>query len=107
MSQDNVQSVKDSTQETATNNDLVQQHPDNDQGMKDSGQTLRMSIALTIGATIGAIGLILIRYGLFGSPDFSRSDGINIDLWWGLVMLVFGLLMSIGGYIAARKNVAH
>ena len=107
MSQDNVQSVKDSTQETATNNDLVQQHPDNDQGMKGSGQTHRMSIALTIGATIGAIGLILILYGLFGSPDFSRSDGINIDLWWGLVMLVFGLLMGTGGYLAARRNVAR
>ncbi len=107
MSQDNIQGMKGSEQDSATNNDLVQQHPDDLQGMKGSGQTHRMSIALTIGATIGAIGLILILYGLFGSPDFSRSDGINIDLWWGLVMLVFGLLMGIGGFIAARRNVAH
>jgi hypothetical protein len=107
MSQENVQGMKGSDQDIAPNNDLVQQHPDDAQGMKGSGQTHRMSIALTIGATIGLIGLILILYGVFGSSDFSRSDGINIDLWWGLVMLVFGLLMGTGGYLAARRYVAR
>ena len=77
------------------------------QGMAGSGQTHKMSIALTIGATIGLIGLVIMLYGLFGSADFKRSDGINIDLWWGLFMLVFGLLMSTGGYIAARRAAAH
>ena len=66
-----------------------------------------MSIALTIGATIGLIGLILLLYGLFGSADYSRSDHINIDLWWGLVMLIFGILMSTGGFISARRQARH
>lgn len=74
------------------------------QGLKGSGETHRMSIALTIGATIGVIGLILFLYGLFGPADYSRSDGININLWWGLVMIVFGILMSIGGYISSRRQ---
>jgi drug/metabolite transporter (DMT)-like permease len=74
------------------------------QGMESSGQTHRLSIALTIGATIGFIGLILVFYGLFGQADYSKSDGININLWWGLVMVVFGLLMSAGGYISGRRH---
>jgi hypothetical protein len=72
------------------------------QGMKESGQSHKMSIGLTIGATIGAIGLILLLYGLFGPADYSRSDGINIDLWWGLAMLIFGIIMAAGSFIAAR-----
>lgn len=77
------------------------------QGMKDSGETHKMSIALTIGATIGFIGLILLLYGLFGGADYSHSDGININLWWGLLMLVFGVLMGGGNYLLARRKMAH
>jgi drug/metabolite transporter (DMT)-like permease len=80
---------------------------DDVQGMKASGDTHSMSIATVIGATIGVIGLILLLYGVFGSPDLSRSDGINIDLWWGLLMLVFGIIMGGGGYLSARRKAAH
>jgi drug/metabolite transporter (DMT)-like permease len=77
------------------------------QGMKASGKSHRMSIATTIGATIGLIGLVLLLYGLFGNASYGQSDGININLWWGLVMLVFGLLMSAVGYISARGQRAR
>ena len=84
---------------------MSQDNAQNDaQGMKGSGQSHKMSIALTIGATIGLIGLILLLYGLFGTADYSRSDHINIDLWWGLAMLVFGLLMGTGGFISTRRG---
>ena len=79
---------------------------ENVQGMEPSGQRHRMSIALTIGATIALIGLIILLYGLFGHPDLSRSDGINIDLWWGLVMVIFGLLMGGGGYLSTKRHAA-
>ena len=82
----------------------MSQSQDNIQGQESAGQKHRMSIALTIGATIGAIGLILVLYGLFGHADYSRSDGINVNLWWGLVMTVFGLLMSLVGYISSRRK---
>jgi uncharacterized membrane protein len=76
---------------------------DDIQGQQSSDQKHRMSIALTI----GMIGLILLLYGLFVTADYSRSDGININLWWGLLMLVFGILMSIVGYISSRRQVTH
>ena len=77
------------------------------QGMKGSGDSHKMSIALTIGATIGVIGLVLLLYGLFGGANYSRSDGININLWWGLVMVVFGIVMSVIGYISSRRPTTH
>jgi uncharacterized membrane protein len=80
---------------------------DDIQGVKGSGESHKMSIALTIGATIGLIGLILLLYGLFGGANYSRSDNININLWWGLVMLIFGILMSIIGFISWRRPVTH
>ena len=72
-----------------------------------ASESHKMSITLTIGATITAIGLILLLYGLFGQADYSRSDGININLWWGLVMLVFGTGMAVVGYISWRRPVTH
>jgi hypothetical protein len=77
---------------------------ENVQGMEPSGQRHRMSIALTIGATIALIGLIILLYGLLGHPNLNRSSGINIDLWWGLAMVVFGLIMSGGGYLSAKRH---
>jgi hypothetical protein len=75
--------------------------------MQVSGESHKMSNALTIGATIAAIGLILLLYGLFGQADYSRSDGININLWWGLVMVVFGAGMAVVGYISWRRPVTR
>jgi hypothetical protein len=83
------------------------QNQNQEKGLEPSGSSHRMSIAVTIGATIGLIGLIVLLYGLFGAADYHRSDGINVNLWWGLVMFIFGVLMAIVGYISARRQVAH
>ena len=73
-------------------------------GMKASGESHKMSIALVIGATIGTIGLILLLYGLFGGTSYAHSDGININLWWGLLMVAFGIIMTGGNYLATRMR---
>jgi len=39
-------------------------------------------------------GLILAGTGFFGGPELAaKSLGINMNLWWGLFMLLFGLVM--------------
>jgi drug/metabolite transporter (DMT)-like permease len=40
------------------------------------------------------VGVVLTIYGLM-TPDrlYERSLGINVNLWWGLVLLVFGIVM--------------
>ncbi|GCE03708.1 hypothetical protein [Dictyobacter aurantiacus] len=73
-------------------------------GDNEQAQGHRMSIALTIGATIGAIGLVLFIYGLVGNVNYAQSANININLWWGLLMVVFGIIMSVGSFISTRRS---
>jgi hypothetical protein len=44
------------------------------------------------------VGGLLTVFGLIGDKSvFQRSLGINVNLWWGLVMLVFGIVMFLLG----------
>jgi hypothetical protein len=46
------------------------------------------------------VGLILTLFGLKTNSDaalYAPSLGINANLWWGLVLLVFGLTMLLLG----------
>ena len=58
-------------------------------------------IRLPIGYLFTIFGALLVLFGLFtaNADMYQRSLGINIDLWWGVVLLIFGLLMAS----AARK----
>jgi hypothetical protein len=43
------------------------------------------------------LGLLLAGYGLLGDPRvYAVSLGVNVNLWSGLGMLVFGALMLAG-----------
>ena len=54
----------------------------------------KFDIRRLIGALFCVYAAILIALGLFGSHHIkNKADGINIDLWTGLGMLVVGLLM--------------
>ena len=55
-----------------------------------------IDIKFPIGLMFSLLGLILTSYGIFTNSDavlYQRSLGININLWSGTGMLVFGLLM--------------
>lgn len=54
----------------------------------------RFDIRRIIGGLFIVYSVILIALGLFGSSHVkNKAAGINIDLWTGLAMLVFGALM--------------
>ena len=54
----------------------------------------RFDIRRLIGALFILYGLILTALGLFGSSHVkNKAAGINVDLWTGIGMLVFGALM--------------
>ena len=64
-----------------------------------------LDIRLPIGIIFTVYGLILIVFGLLTNPAiFERSLSINIDLWWGGAMLVFGLCMGGLALRASRRN---
>ncbi len=62
-----------------------------------------MDIRFPIGLLFAILGLILVVFGLFTINDtelYARSLGRNINLWTGILMLVFGGLMLL----SARKG---
>ena len=50
-----------------------------------------------IGCFFLLLGVILVGQGLLtrGAEMYAKSLGININLIWGVVLIVFGLLMLI------------
>ena len=61
-----------------------------------------MDLRLPIGIIFTLYGFILIGYGIFtrSSAIYEKSLGINVNIWWGCLLLVFGLTM----YFFARRS---
>jgi hypothetical protein len=52
-----------------------------------------VDIRTPIGLMFTILGVLVTGYGIVSSKAiYARSFGINVNLWWGLVLLVFGLL---------------
>lgn len=61
-----------------------------------------LDIRLPIGLLFVSLGSLLVLYGFLSDPAiYARSLGININLWWGLVLFAFGALMTLSGRRAA------
>jgi len=56
---------------------------------------MQLDIRLPIGLMFAVLGLLLMIVGLF--VDTSAAQVMNVNLWWGGVMLVFGVVMFILG----------
>ena len=58
---------------------------------EETKRTHFFDLKIPLGSLLSAYGLILVLYGLFGSGDlYAKSLEININLLWGVVMLVVG-----------------
>lgn len=54
---------------------------------------MQLDIRLPIGALFTLLGVILTAYGLLSdAASYQRSLGHNVNLAWGVVILVFGVL---------------
>jgi hypothetical protein len=57
-----------------------------------------LDIRLPIGGLFSILGVLLAGYGLLSDRGiYVRSLGINVNLWWGLALLVFGVVMVVLG----------
>jgi uncharacterized membrane protein len=66
-----------------------------------------IDIKFPIGLMFSIIGLILTVYGLFTASNadlYKPSLGININLWSGSGMLVFGLVMLFLAWKTNKKK---
>jgi uncharacterized protein YhhL (DUF1145 family) len=57
---------------------------------------MSFDLRIAIGGLFTVYGVLLALYGLLGDKaQYSRSLGLNVNLLWGLVLLVFGLCMLL------------
>lgn len=57
-----------------------------------------LDIRLPIGLMFTVFGFLLVVYGLASNKEiYQRSLGINVNLGWGVVLLVFGVVMLLLG----------
>ena len=60
---------------------------------------MNLDLRIPVGLMFAIYGVILTCVGIFGSAALiEQSLGVNINLWWGLFMLVFG-----GGMLACTR----
>jgi hypothetical protein len=63
---------------------------------------MNVDLRFPLGLLFFVFGVMLTLFGLFTDrATYERSLYINVNLWWGLVMLLFGGLMF---YAAWRKS---
>lgn len=64
-----------------------------------------LDIRIPIGAMFALLGALLTVYGLMSDPViYQRSLGMNVNLWWGIILLVFGIIMLLLAKMAAGKG---
>jgi protein-S-isoprenylcysteine O-methyltransferase Ste14 len=64
---------------------------------------MRLDIRVPIGLMFTILGAILVLVGLFADRAIdARSLGLNVNLWWGLVLLAVGALLLWLGWRAQR-----
>lgn len=57
-----------------------------------------LDIRIPIGLMFAILGAVLVVSGLLmDQAIYQRSLGINVNLWWGLVLLIFGATMLFFG----------
>ena len=67
---------------------------------------MSLDLRIPMGLMFSLVGMILSAFGLATNnrPGFyDISLGINVNLWWGLVLLVFGLSMLLLGRRGQRR----
>lgn len=66
---------------------------------------MNLDLRLPIGLMFSIFGALLTLFGLNSDQAiYARSLGVNVNLWWGLVLLAFGLVMLAFASRAARNR---
>ena len=64
---------------------------------------MKLDLRLPIGLLFTIYGAIFVLFGLASDKTiYERSLGINVNLWWGLVLLAFGI-----GMLALARRAKH
>jgi uncharacterized membrane protein len=68
---------------------------------------MNLDLRIPLGWMFTLIGLLLSFFGWATNGKnvvYAQSLGININLWWGLALLVFGLILMALGKPASKQT---
>ena len=69
--------------------------------------SVSLDLRYPIGGLFVVLGLLLTGYGVITGSDaemYRRAASVNVNLWWGIVMTVFGLFFLLLATRAARRR---
>jgi membrane protein implicated in regulation of membrane protease activity len=69
-----------------------------------------LDIRIPLGGLFTIVGALLVGFGLATRGDaalYLRSLGVNVNLWWGLVMLAFGVVLLLVARRGSRAAGVH
>ena len=66
---------------------------------------MSLDLRIPMGLMFTLVGAILVAFGIStdGSQIYAKSLGINANLWWGFVLLLFGLMMLLLGRRSQKR----
>ena len=66
---------------------------------------MKFDLRYPIGILFSIYGVLLTIYGLVSNKEqYTRSLGMNVNLTWGIVMLIFGGLMLFFARRGSKKS---
>lgn len=69
-----------------------------------------LDLRVPIGGLFTVLGILLAGYGVATRDNvemYERSTAVNVNLWWGLAMLVFGIVFLLLAMRSARGPTAR
>ena len=70
---------------------------------------MNLDLRIPMGLMFSIVGIILTAFGLATRNNtalYARSLGINANLWWGIVLLIFGQIMFHMGRRSQKRLAA-
>ncbi len=69
---------------------------------------MNLDVRTPAGVMFLILGLVLAAYGLLSDPaQYQRSLGVNVNLWWGLIMIAFGGALLIWRRVSPAAPLLH
>jgi hypothetical protein len=66
---------------------------------------MSLDLRIPMGMMFTLVGAILVAFGIStdGQRIYAKSLGLNVNLWWGLVLMAFGLIMLLLGRRSQKR----
>jgi len=69
---------------------------------------MNLDLRIPMGLMFTLVGIILTAFGIATRTNlelYARSLGVNVNMWWGIVLLIFGQIMfQLGRAAQVRQS---